>query len=88
MGYFLAKQKFERRPVWWMPLGLTLAAVLNGLFSYLRGVVAVGQLTSAGGASSAWTGLFLAAGLAILLTWTLSKLIQQDLATATASKEA
>ena len=86
-GYFLAKQKLEHRPIWWMPLGLTLAAVLNGSFYYLRGLVSIGQITSAGGSSSPWTGLFLAAGFAILLTWTLSKLIQQDLATALATKE-
>lgn len=87
VGYFLAKQKFERKPLWWMPLGLTVAAVLNGLFSYLRGLVSVGQISSAGGSSNPWTGLFLAAGFAILLTWSLSKLIQQDLATALAAKE-
>ncbi len=86
-GYFLAKQKFERRPIWWMPLGLTLAAVLNGLFYYLRSLVSIGQITSAGGSSNPWTGLFLATGFAILLTWTLSKLIQQDLAAALATKE-
>lgn len=86
-GYFLAKQKFERRPIWWMPLGVTLAAVLNGLFYYLRSLVSIGQITSAGASPNPWTGLFLAAGFAILLTWTLSKLIQQDLATAMASKE-
>lgn len=87
VGYFLANQKFGLRPIWWMPLGLTLAAVLNGLFSYLRGLVSVGQITSTGGASNPWMGLFMATGFAILLTWTLSKLIQQDLATALASEE-
>ena len=87
MGYFLAKEKFERRPVWSMPLGLTLAAALNGVFSYLRGVVSVGRITSAGASSNPWMGLLMAAGLAILLTWTLSKLIEQDLAAAVANKE-
>ncbi|HEY5730399.1 MAG TPA: PrsW family glutamic-type intramembrane protease [Anaerolineales bacterium] len=86
-GYFLAKQKFERHPIWWMPLGVTTAAVLNGLFYYLRNIISIGQITSAGGSSNPWTGLFLAAGFAILLTWTLSKLIQQDLATSITSKE-
>ena len=87
MGYFLAREKFERRPIWWMPLGVMIAAALNGVFYYVRGLVAVGQITSAGGVSNPWTGLFLAAGFAILLTWSLSKLIQQDLAAAMASKE-
>ena len=35
MGYFMAEAKFERRPVWWVPLGLSVAAVLNGLFAWL-----------------------------------------------------
>ena len=87
MGYFLAREKFEQNPIWWMPLGLTLAAVLNGAFYYLRGLIAIGQITSTGGSSNPWTGLFLAAGFAILLTWSLSKLIQQDVATAMATKE-
>jgi RsiW-degrading membrane proteinase PrsW (M82 family) len=30
-GYFLARAKFEEEPVWWLPLGLGIAAVLNGL---------------------------------------------------------
>jgi RsiW-degrading membrane proteinase PrsW (M82 family) len=87
VGYFLATDKFEHRPLWWMPLGLTIAAVLNGLFAYLRGVVTVGRITSAGGFSNPWIGLLLAAGMAILLTWILSKLIQQDLAAAVGAKE-
>ena len=36
-GYFLARAKFEDEPVWWLPLGLSLAAVLNGLFTVLSG---------------------------------------------------
>lgn len=43
MGYFLAGAKFEHRPVWWAPLGVTIAAVLNGLLRWLlREVSAVG----------------------------------------------
>ena len=87
MGYFLAREKFEWRPIWWMPLGLTIAAVLNGVFYFLRSLVAIGRITGTSGSSNPWTGLFLATGFAILLTWTLSKLIQQDLATALATKD-
>ncbi|MEW6285613.1 MAG: PrsW family glutamic-type intramembrane protease [Chloroflexota bacterium] len=87
MGYFLAREKFEQRPLWWMPAGLMLAAVLNGAFSYLRSLVSIGQIASAGGTADPWTGLFLAAGFAILLTWSLSKLIQQDLAASLAVKD-
>jgi RsiW-degrading membrane proteinase PrsW (M82 family) len=87
VGYFLARDKFEHRPLWWMPLGLTIAAVLNGVFAYLRGIVTVGRITSSGSLSNPWIGLLLAAGLAMLLTWTLSKLMQQDLASAVASRK-
>lgn len=42
-GYFLGRAKFEEEPVWWLPLGVTIAAVLNGLFTYVRGeIVTVG----------------------------------------------
>lgn len=33
-GYFMAQAKFEHRPVWWVPMGLSIAAVLNGLFRW------------------------------------------------------
>lgn len=43
VGYFLGRAKFERMGPLWLPLGLTLAAVLNGVVSYvLRQVPLVG----------------------------------------------
>ena len=30
-GYFLGRAKFERMPIWWLPAGVALAAVLNGV---------------------------------------------------------
>jgi RsiW-degrading membrane proteinase PrsW (M82 family) len=42
-GYFLGRAKFEQEPVWWLPLGVTIAAALNGLFTFVRGeIVTVG----------------------------------------------
>lgn len=42
-GYFLGRAKFEEEPAWWLSLGVTIAAVLNGLFTYVRGeIVTVG----------------------------------------------
>jgi RsiW-degrading membrane proteinase PrsW (M82 family) len=35
MGYFLGQARFEKTPVYYLPAGLTLAAVLNGLFFFL-----------------------------------------------------
>jgi protease PrsW len=45
MGYFMAQAKFEHRPVWWVPFGLSLAAVLNGLFTWLINEVSVDGLS-------------------------------------------
>ncbi len=86
-GYFLSKQKFSGRPVWWMPLGVTVAALLNGLFFYLRGAVVQGATNLSGGLASQWYGLILAAALALIMTWLLSKSIQRELDQASGSKE-
>lgn len=45
MGYFMAQAKFEHKPVWWVPLGVSIAAVLNGLFSWLIDEVSASGLT-------------------------------------------
>jgi len=75
-GYFLGRMKFEKRPLYWMPLGLTIAAALNSLFYFLRGT-----LTQAGfSTANSWIGLLLAAALAGIVTWFLSRSIQHDLA--------
>jgi protease PrsW len=45
MGYFMAGAKFERRPAWWTPLGLIVAAAINGLSQWLLREVATTGLT-------------------------------------------
>ena len=75
VGYYLGRMKFEKRPLWWMPLGLTLAAALNSLFYFLRGNLNQSNL----GAINTWFGLLLAAVLAGAVTWFLSRSIQHDL---------
>jgi RsiW-degrading membrane proteinase PrsW (M82 family) len=60
-GYFLGQAKFEDRPVWWLPGGVALSAVLNGLFTYLRGELTTTGLGLAGGGFNPWPGLVLAA---------------------------
>lgn len=44
-GYFLAGAKYGDRPIWWVPVGLTTAAVLNGVFAVLRQEVSVRGLS-------------------------------------------
>ena len=34
-GYFLGRAKFEEMPFWWLPAGVTLAAILNGIVTFL-----------------------------------------------------
>jgi RsiW-degrading membrane proteinase PrsW (M82 family) len=60
-GYFLGRAKFEVEPVWWQSLGVVLAAVLNGLFTWARG-----EITQVGLNVNPWWGLVLAAGVAII----------------------
>ncbi len=59
-GYFLGRAKFEDEPVWWLPGGIALAAVLNGLFTYLRGELTTTSLSLTGGGFNPWPGLILA----------------------------
>jgi RsiW-degrading membrane proteinase PrsW (M82 family) len=35
LGYFIGQARFEKTPIYYMPAGLTIAAVFNGLFWYL-----------------------------------------------------
>lgn len=60
MGYFLGRAKFESMGPLWLPIGLTLAAALNGITSYiLRELPLMGV-----SGYSAWLGLVAAALLA------------------------
>jgi RsiW-degrading membrane proteinase PrsW (M82 family) len=45
MGYFMAEARFTHRPVWWVPAGVALAALLNGIFSWLIAEVSAAGLT-------------------------------------------
>ena len=82
-GYFLGRAKFESDPIWWMPLGITLAAVANGLFNWLRGLVTHGSISLSGSTGSPWLGLALAAVVAaavmILLIWLIRRNIKSAL---------
>ena len=44
MGWFMAEDKFTQKPFWFVPLGFTIAAVLNGLFSWLINEVSAAGL--------------------------------------------
>lgn len=46
-GYFMAQAKFEHRPLWWVPAGVAIAAILNGLFNWAVSEVSAEGLTVA-----------------------------------------
>jgi len=61
VGYFLGRCKFEDEPLWWMPAGLALAAILDGLFIYVRGEITTTAVGLRGGGYNPWPGLILGA---------------------------
>jgi RsiW-degrading membrane proteinase PrsW (M82 family) len=83
-GYFLGRAKFEQKPIWWMPLGLALAATVNGLFNWLRGRVVQSGISLTSASANPWMGLILAAALAILTTAIILWLVRRDIRSALA----
>jgi RsiW-degrading membrane proteinase PrsW (M82 family) len=82
LGYFIGRAKLEQDPIWWLPVGLLLAAFLNGLFLVLRGELDPSGFTFAGEGSGLPTfgGLLLAGGVALAVTALVTYLINRDIA--------
>ena len=87
-GYFLGRDKLDHKPAWWVPVGISLAAVLNGLFNYVWGVLKRTGLTTTGGALGGWGGLVLAIIISVAVTVILSWLIERDIQTELKVQEA
>ncbi len=68
-GYFLGRAKFEHKPWWWLSSGIALAAVGNGLFNWLRGLIVQRGITISGATTNPWLGLVLAAVVAVINSW-------------------
>jgi len=85
-GYFLGRAKFESEQVWWMPLGITLAATFNGLFNWLQGAVTRPVITLSGSTTNTWFGLALAAVVAFGTTAVILWLVRRNLSAAQAGK--
>ncbi|MBI3243536.1 MAG: PrsW family intramembrane metalloprotease [Chloroflexi bacterium] len=75
VGYFLGEAKFVSEPAWWMPLGVALAAVLDGLFSYF-----LAEVNQAGITVSPWRGLLFALVVAVVTFGALLYLIRRAIA--------
>lgn len=76
-GYFLGRAKFEDEPVWWLPLGVSIAAVLNGVFSVVLGGLARTQAVVTGSMLPPWLSLVLAAVVAAVTLGVLLALIRR-----------
>jgi RsiW-degrading membrane proteinase PrsW (M82 family) len=75
VGYFLGHDRLEVHPVWYVPLGVAIAAVLDGIFWYLRTSVTGGFL---GGLPTTWVGLGLALVLAAAVTGFLARTVSRE----------
>ncbi|MBK9714082.1 MAG: PrsW family intramembrane metalloprotease [Kouleothrix sp.] len=74
LGYFMAQAKFEHRPGWWVPLGFTVAAILNGLFTWL-----ISEVSAAGLTVDPWRSLALGLVVALLVFFALVALMRRTL---------
>jgi protease PrsW len=72
LGYFMGQAKFEHTPPYYLPAGLVLAAVLNGVFFWAQDLVTVRGLTI-----NPFYGLILAVAVAIALLGLVFWLIQR-----------
>lgn len=82
IGYFLGRDKFDPKRVWWMALGITLAAVLYGLFYWLSGEISqTGINLSSGskGGYSPWPSLVLGTIFAAVILGLVFSLVRRDL---------
>jgi protease PrsW len=73
VGYFLGRAKFERMGPIWLPLGLTVAAVLNGIVTHVLRVVP----TLGGFGYHPWYGLVIAAVVAAATFFVLFRLVRR-----------
>jgi protease PrsW len=76
-GYFLGRAKFEDEPVWWLPLGVSIAAVLNGVFTVVLGGLTRTRAMVTGQMATPWPGLVLATVVAAVTLGVLLALIRR-----------
>jgi RsiW-degrading membrane proteinase PrsW (M82 family) len=73
LGYFIGQAHFEKTPPYYLPLGLGLAAVLNGLYFFLLDHTGGGQFGSSG-----WRDLLLATFLAVVILAFVGALVRRS----------
>jgi protease PrsW len=72
-GYFLGRAKFENKGKYWLPLGVLLASVLNGVVS-----VGLGEVSRTGLKVTAVNGLALSAVVAVICFGVLYLLMKRE----------
>jgi RsiW-degrading membrane proteinase PrsW (M82 family) len=77
LGFFLGRCKFEDEPAWWMPAGLGLVALLNGLYIFFLDLVTSPNFSLQGSTDNSWLGLLLGAVVAFLTFIALFYLIRR-----------
>jgi len=85
-GYFLGRARFEKKAWWWMPAGISLAAVGNGLFNWLRGLVVQRGISLTSASTNPWMGLLLAAVVALFTLGLILWLIRRNIRTTLVEK--
>lgn len=72
LGYFMAQAKFEHKPIWWVPLGVCVTAVLDGFFTW-----AIDEVSAAGLTVEPWRSLVLGIIIALAMFGTLIALMRR-----------
>lgn len=89
LGYFLGRAKLEQDSIWWLPTGVALAALLNGLFIVARGQLDPSTVSfdSAGAGLPSFAGLLVAGAMAVVIAGIVSYLINRDIARSLGGKQ-
>lgn len=78
LGYYIGQARFERTPVYYMPLGLTITAAISGLFAFLLDRTSRGTLNA-----YPWTDLLFAAIVAVasmaIVFWLIARANEETL---------
>lgn len=83
IGYFLGRDKFDPKRVWWMTLGIVLAAILRGLYGWLSGEVTKAGISLSVGANNGYNplpNLLLGTAFAAVIMIAVFSLVRRDLA--------
>jgi RsiW-degrading membrane proteinase PrsW (M82 family) len=73
LGYFIGQTRFEKTPIYYLPMGLTIAAVMDGLFFFIL------ERSSTGGLHfNPWMNLIFATIVALLTLFIVFWLVGRD----------